>query len=97
LDVTLWKKCLDRLESELPEQQFNTWIRPLHAISQANGLRLLAPNHFVLDQVQQHFFEQINRTVAEFTGSTAPSVQLEVGARRSKPVPVTETALHARE
>ncbi len=96
MDVTLWKKCLDRLESELPEQQFNTWIRPLHAISQANGLRLLAPNHFVLDQVQQHFFEQINRTVAEFTGSTAPSVQLEVGARRSKPVPVTETAHFTR-
>ena len=95
MDVTIWKKCLDRLETELPEQQFNTWIRPLHAISQPDGLRLLAPNHFVLDQVQQHFFEQINRTVAEFAGTAAPSVQLEVGARRSKP-PTTETAHFTR-
>ena len=94
MDVTLWKKCLDRLETELPEQQFNTWIRPLHAIPQANALRLLAPNHFVLDQVQEHFFEQINRTVAEFAGAAAPSVQLEVGARRSKPA--TETAHFTR-
>ena len=85
MDVTLWKKCLDRLESELPEQQFNTWIRPLHAVPQADTLRLLAPNHFVLDQVQQNFFEQINRTVAEFAGAAAPAVLLEVGARRSKP------------
>ena len=85
MDVTLWKKCLDRLESELPEQQFNTWIRPLHAVPQADALRLLAPNHFVLDQVQQNFFEQINRTVAEFAGTAAPAVVLEVGARRSKP------------
>ena len=28
----LWQSCIHQLESELSEQQLNTWIRPLHAI-----------------------------------------------------------------
>ena len=29
---SLWRRCLAQLEAELPEQQFNTWIRPLQAV-----------------------------------------------------------------
>jgi hypothetical protein len=25
----LWSQCHDRLRAEMPEQQFNTWIKPL--------------------------------------------------------------------
>ncbi|MDB5963831.1 MAG: chromosomal replication initiator protein DnaA, partial [Polaromonas sp.] len=28
---SLWQTCVDHLAQELPEQQFNTWIRPLAA------------------------------------------------------------------
>ncbi len=31
---TLWTLCLAVLEDELPEQQFNTWIRPLQAVEE---------------------------------------------------------------
>jgi chromosomal replication initiator protein len=27
----LWQSCVDQLAQELPEQQFNTWIKPLVA------------------------------------------------------------------
>ena len=27
----LWQACVDQLAQELPEQQFNTWIKPLLA------------------------------------------------------------------
>lgn len=91
MDVTLWKKCLDRLENELPEQEMATWIRPLHAIPENETLRLLAPNHHVLDRVQEHFVEQINRAIAELGGTSTPPVRLEVGARRSTPPPGTGT------
>ncbi|TNF99679.1 MAG: chromosomal replication initiator protein DnaA, partial [Gammaproteobacteria bacterium] len=57
----MWGKCLSRLESELPEQQFNTWIRPLHAIEESNQIRLLAPNRFVLDWVKEHFLIRIQQ------------------------------------
>jgi chromosomal replication initiator protein len=28
---SLWQACVDQLAQELPEQQFNTWIKPLAA------------------------------------------------------------------
>ena len=56
--VSLWDKCVQQLQSDLPEQHFNTWIRPLQAIEEQRGLRLLAPNRFVVDWVRQHFLER---------------------------------------
>ncbi len=55
---TLWNRCLDRLEGEFSPQQFDTWIRPLHAIEDGNSLRLLAPNHFVRDWVNEHLLTE---------------------------------------
>nr|MCU0735551.1 hypothetical protein [Methylotetracoccus sp.] len=37
---TLWSHCINKLEGELPPQQFNTWIRPLHAVEGEAELRL---------------------------------------------------------
>ncbi|MTJ02568.1 DnaA N-terminal domain-containing protein, partial [Idiomarina piscisalsi] len=31
MNNSLWQQCAERLQSELPLQQFNTWIRPLQA------------------------------------------------------------------
>jgi len=87
LDAPLWKKCLDRLETELPEQQFNTWIRPLHAVTDDNCLRLLAPNRFVLDWVREHFYDQIHQAVQDYAPAPAPQIALEVGTRRAAPPP----------
>ena len=52
---TTWERCLDRLEIDLTPEQFNTWIRPLHAVEDGAILRLLAPNQFVRDWVNKHF------------------------------------------
>ncbi len=51
----LWKSCAERLADELSPQQFNTWIRPLKAEHNANELRIIAPNKFVLDWVTNKF------------------------------------------
>ncbi|MFN2309910.1 MAG: DnaA N-terminal domain-containing protein, partial [Gammaproteobacteria bacterium] len=92
MDAPLWKKCLDRLETELPEQQFNTWIRPLHAVADGQCLRLLAPNRFVLDWVREHFYAQIHQAVQEFAGAGAPQIALEVGTRRPAQTEAPATA-----
>ena len=46
-----WESCLLRFEQELPEQQFNTWIKPLRLegeqVALEEGLRLIAPNGFI--------------------------------------------------
>jgi chromosomal replication initiator protein len=83
VEATLWQKCLVRLETELPEQQFNTWIRPLHAIESGDHLRLLAPNQFVLDWVRKHHFERISQALHEIGphgGDTR--LQLDIGSKK---------------
>jgi len=78
----LWQQCLDHLEDELPAQQFNTWIRPLHAEREGDTLRLLAPNRFVLDWVKDRYSEQILSFARQASGSTALRLALDIGSRR---------------
>jgi chromosomal replication initiator protein len=84
VDSTLWKQCVDRLESELTPQQFNTWIRPLHAVEERDTIRLLAPNHFVRDWVTQHLAERINEVLARISHSAHTAVSVEVGSREAE-------------
>lgn len=76
----IWKKCLERLEEELSAQQFNTWLRPLHAVQDTQSLRLLAPNRFVMDWVRERFFERIAELTGEYSGGVL-TVQVEVGSQ----------------
>jgi chromosomal replication initiator protein len=69
------------LEAELPEQQFNTWIRPLQAVEEDRTLRLLAPNRFVVDWVNENVAGRISELVDAVGTEPARSVVLEVGAR----------------
>lgn len=79
----IWNQCLRSLESELSEQQFNTWIRPLQAIRAQTGLRLLAPNRFVMDWVRDRFLDRITELVGQFSDSVTMRVYIDVGDRHS--------------
>jgi chromosomal replication initiator protein len=88
--MTLWNRCIRDLQAEIPEQQFNTWIRPLQAVEDGGVLRLLAPNRFVVDWLQEHYIERIVEIV---DGSDAPAkVIVEVGSRQAAPA-ATSTPL----
>lgn len=78
-DHRLWKQCLDQLRQELPPEQFNTWILPLHAIEEENSITLLAPNGFVRDWVSEHLVERIVQVLATFDREEAPRIHVEVG------------------
>lgn len=59
---SFWTSCLSQFEQELPPQQFNTWIRPLRLEGEddfANGLRLFAPNGFILKWVKERYLSRI--------------------------------------
>lgn len=90
-DSTLWNRCIRDLQAELPEQDFNTWIRPLQAVEDTSGLRLLAPNRFVVDRLQAHYLKRILEIVA---GAGEPTeVVLEVGSRHvATPAPTRRPA-----
>lgn len=77
--LATWQRCVDHLRDELPSQQFNTWIRPLHAEMSADGLTLFAPNRFVQDWVKDKFYSRICELVQRQDGSENVGVFVEVG------------------
>ncbi|HEY1726076.1 MAG TPA: chromosomal replication initiator protein DnaA [Steroidobacteraceae bacterium] len=80
LEASLWSRCLRALESELTEQQLNTWVRPLQAVEGDAGLRLLAPNRFAVDWVRTHLSARLTELLRSF-GVAASSVSVEIGSR----------------
>ena len=64
----VWSQCQRQLRNELPEQQYNTWIRPLvvRADSALNGVvQLLAPNRFIEEWVKSKFLARIQDLFGE--------------------------------
>ncbi len=86
--VTIWQHCLGFLQDEISSQHFNTWIRPLQAEFENQTLKLLAPNRFVLDWVNQHYMGRIRELLQSSTDTAFAEAQdaeviIEVGTRRA--------------
>ena len=94
-ETTVWNRCVRDLQAELPEQQFNTWIRPLQAIEDGPILKLLAPNRFVVDWLNQHYLGRIEELVDGAGG--ASEVVVEVGSRQGAVQPAISPRPAARE
>jgi len=85
--VKIWQDCTDSLRTELPAQQFNTWIRPLTADFDGTTLRILAPNRFILDWVKGKFLPRIEALINEL--SEEP-LELALEVNSSTPTPVRQ-------
>lgn len=72
------------LQDELPSQQFNTWIRPLQVDRQSNAqqLRLIAPNRFILDWVSDKFLNRIRELANSSHDLPAMDVVLTIAERQ---------------
>ena len=94
LALELWSVCLDRLEQELPSQQFQTWIKALKAESAQSAaeepvLNLLAPNRFVLQWVRDRYLSRINDILSEISPAPVGVVLgLSAGPKMGKPAAI---------
>jgi chromosomal replication initiator protein len=64
-----WSSCLQQFEQELPPQQFNTWIRALRledGDESSPGLKLVAPNRFVLQWVRERYLRRLEDMAKQF-------------------------------
>lgn len=86
-ETTLWNRCIRDLQAEIPEQQFNTWIRPLQAVEDDGQLKLLAPNRFVVDWLQEHYIQRILEIIDDSRAGT--ELVVEVGSRQPAPASTT--------
>jgi chromosomal replication initiator protein len=63
---SFWDLCQERFRANLTQQQFSTWIKPLVFDDASGDVRILAPNHFVMDWVREKFAEHIDGWAQEF-------------------------------
>ncbi len=85
MEASLWSRCVSALESELPEQQFNTWVRPLQSVEAGGALRLFAPNRFVVDWVRANLLGRIGPLLRERGIPEPTQITIEVGSRPEEP------------
>src|SRR6476469_10865911 len=74
---SLWQACMDQLAQEMPEQQFNTWIKPLQAqvSDDFSRVTLFVANRFKLDWIRAQYSGRIATTLEKLYGQP---VQLEL-------------------
>ena len=91
MSADLWLRGCERLAAELPEQQFNTWIRPLPA-AEVNDqgdagavVTLRVPNRFKLDWIRNQYAGRIEAVLTQVAGKP---VRLDITlASRDAPAP----------
>ncbi|MEI6599682.1 MAG: chromosomal replication initiator protein DnaA [Comamonadaceae bacterium] len=73
----LWQSCVDQLAQELPEQQFNTWIKPLSAEveNDLSKVTVFVANRFKLDWIRAQYSGRISSLLSKFSGQ---SIQMEL-------------------
>ncbi len=81
---SLWLSCVDQLAQELPEQQFNTWIKPLSAqvMDDLSKVTIFVANRFKLDWVRAQYSGRIAALLEKLYGQTI-SVELALAPRES--------------
>ena len=89
---SLWQSCIDQLAQELPEQQFNTWIKPLQAqvSDDLSKVTIFVANRFKLDWVRAQYGTRIAGLLGRLSGQ---AVQIEL-ALAPREAPVKPTAVH---
>jgi len=93
----LWRRGCERLATELPEQQFNTWIRPLPPATVAGEgadalvATLKVPNHFKRDWIRRQYAARIEAILTELAGRPT-RLELALAARDAAAAPASVAA-----
>jgi chromosomal replication initiator protein len=94
----LWQRGCERLAAELPDQQFNTWIRPLPDAEVADlgdagaTVTIRVPNRFKLDWIRTQYAGRIETALSDLAGKP---VRLDLtlaprdGAGKGAPAPAS--------
>ncbi|MFZ2295174.1 MAG: chromosomal replication initiator protein DnaA [Polaromonas sp.] len=84
LSHDLWQTCVDHLAQELPEQQFNTWIRPLvvNVAPDLSKVTVQVGNRFKLDWVRAQYAARIAVLLEKISGRRIP-IELALAPRET--------------
>tara|TARA_Y100001936_G_scaffold120947_1_gene118305 strand:- start:1261 stop:2559 length:1299 start_codon:yes stop_codon:yes gene_type:complete len=82
----IWLRCLNELSASITEKDMRMWIAPLKVKRDANGLKLLAPNKFMKDEVEKNFLEQITKALANITDGLLISLDVNSAVKENESV-----------
>jgi chromosomal replication initiator protein len=89
----LWLRGCERLATELPEHQFNTWIRPLpepelRLHGDADVVSVRVQNRFKLDWIRAQYAGRIESVLTELAGKPV-RLELTLAPRTADPAPAS--------
>ena len=81
---SLWQTCIEQLAQEMPEQQFNTWIKPLSAnvSDDFSKVTIFVGNRFKLDWIRAQYSTRIATMLEKIYGQ-AVTLELALAPRES--------------
>ncbi len=87
-----WQACIDQLAQELPEQQFQTWIKPLSAqvSDDLSKVTLFVANRFKLDWIRAQYSARLALLMERLTGQP---VQIELALAPREPIARSQPAV----
>jgi len=91
---SFWDLCQERFRASLTQQQFSTWIRPLVFDDAGGDVRILAPNHFVMDWVREKFADNIDGWAQEFYARPI-AITYALGKKSTAPRPPASSRMAA--
>ncbi len=75
----LWDRALERLKNRLSEENFETWLAPVHYGGlEGSSMVLRIPNRFFADWISSHYLELILESMASERHDTDAAVPTEV-------------------
>lgn len=86
---SIWNSSLSYLEDTIPENDLNTWIRPLQAQEKKEVITLLAPNQFIITHVKDHFLSKIEDAIYEISDGQY-TVKMEIGTKNIELAIITD-------
>jgi chromosomal replication initiator protein len=98
MSIDLWQRGCERLAAELPEHQFNTWIRPLQAALLHDGgqdgavVSVRVSNRFKLDWIRTQYASRIESVLSDLAGKP---VKLELSLAAREPSATAQPLLRA--
>lgn len=75
-----WVDCLSTLEKKISEQNFSTWIKPIHFKEMVGNLIYLeVPNRFIRDWISENYQELIEQIISQFINDKC-RIKLEISS-----------------
>jgi len=85
----IWLRCLNELSASITEKDMRMWIAPLKVKKDGNGLKLLAPNKFMKDEVEKNFLEHITKALANIADGLLISLDVNSAVKEKEGIRTT--------